>query len=146
MPGILLYRSKRAVIDALTAVLAGPPLIEVFYSLPAQPPYVCVYGGAAQMVQADDAAEAGVATVETDLIDVWIRVYAPGDDVRGTDAAVEAIAATIIAMFNATPYLAGAMTWSGPVVGDAGEPTVAAGPEPAVVSKLLLQIRTQGGL
>lgn len=137
----LMYAAKRAIIDAITAAL---PTIQVVYVLPPEPEYVCVYGGTPRMVQADGVAEPGLSTVETDVIDVWIRVYAPGDDVRAADAQVEPIANTIIDLFQANPYLVGVGSVSGVATGDGGEPTLSAAPEPAVVSRLLLQITVMG--
>jgi hypothetical protein len=140
----LMYAAKRAIIDAIATALAGPPAVQVAYSLPPDPDYVCVYGGGLRMVQTDNVAEPGVATVEADVIDVWVRVYAPGDDVRGADAQAEPVANTIIHLFQTNPRLVGVGTVSAVSAGDGGEPTASPGPEPAVVSKLLLQVTVIG--
>jgi hypothetical protein len=138
---LLMYAAKRAIIDAITAAM---PTVQVGYVLPPDPEYVCVYGGLTRMVQDDGVAEPGLSTVETDVIDVWIRVYAPGDDLRAADLQVEPIANAVIDLFQANPYLVGVGTVSGVSSGDGGEPTLFTAPEPAVVSRLLLQITVMG--
>lgn len=143
MTNILAYQAKRTLMDRIDTLLASD-LVQVAYVFPGDPERLCVYGGAIRFVQADAVAEAGILSLETATIDVWVRAYLPGDDARAADALAEGLADQIIGDFNANPKLTGPLTIVGLANGDGGVPQVSAAPEPAVTVQLLLQFVVEG--
>lgn len=142
---LLAYRAKRTLIDRLDTVLASDT-VQVAYAEPGDMLRLSVYGGGLRFTQSDAVAEAGVLSLEGDTIDIWVRCYQPGDDVRAADQAVEALADQIIADLNGNPKLIDPLSVTRVVLGDAGAPLVSPGPEPAVTSLLLLQVSCEGYL
>lgn len=142
---LLAYRAKRTLIDRLDTVLASDT-VQVAYAEPGDMLRLSVYGGGLRFTQSDAVAEAGVMTLETVTLDVWIRCYQPGDDVRAADMAVETLAEAIITDLSANPFLVDPLSVTGATLGDAGQPLVSPGPEPAVTSLLLLQVSCEGYL
>jgi hypothetical protein len=140
---VLAYLAKRTLIDRIDTLLASDT-VQVSYAFPGDPQRLCVYGGALRFTQSDAVAESGTLSIEGDTIDVWVRCYQPGDDVRAADMAVEQLADQIIADLNANPKLVDPLSITNVALGDAGAPVVSPGPEPAVTSQLLLQVFCEG--
>ena len=145
MSGILAYAAKRTLIDRIDTLLASDA-VQVAYAFPGDPERLCVYGGGLRFVRTDVVAEPGLLALETVTVDIWVRCFRPGDDVRAADESVEDLAGQIVDDLMVNPKLAGMFSVTSVLAGDAGFPTVSAAPEPAVTAQLLLQIVVEGDL
>lgn len=149
--GLLVYDVKDAVLARLTALAApGQPLAVigdgtlVAYAWPGDQARQMAYMGAVHAVADLAVAEYTAAlTREVDIIAVYLRAFAPGDDVRGVDQTVKAMAQAIIADLAGNPQLAGGLTWADWTAAD-GDYIATPNPEPSVTSVLRLQLTVTG--
>lgn len=140
---ILAYVAKRALIDAIDTLLASDT-VQVSYAAPGDLGEAAVYAGGMRGTQADAVAESGVATDETVIIDVIVRIYQPGNDGEAADRAVENLADQVIGYLAANPALAGGLTIAGVASYDAPMPEFTASPEATVTSTLVMRVSVQG--
>lgn len=121
------YRAKRAVTDALTAMVAAAPDTSPLYGLQVSYDYPardlqrrCLYGGGARITQSEDAHDGYQALRGEQVTLGWyLRVVGPGAETRAIDAEVESIADTLATWLAENPRLDGAITFAEITSGDA---------------------------
>lgn len=145
---ILAFAAKRAIIDRVSA-LVGSDLdladVQVSYSYPGEPERRCVYGGTFSFVQRSAIEEPGLLMAEVDAVELYVRIYRPGDDVRVADADAEAIMESIATDLATNSKLAGALSVTGVSAGEVSY-TVTPNPEPAVIIMARLIVTVEGNV
>lgn len=156
-PQILSWPAKRLAIARLTAyadgttpppsgaelLLADPPnhLVQVAWSLPAEPDRICIHGRPVRSVLREATAESPEIVAETAAVEIRVQVFEPGEDEQNVDLTLNQVCDAVVVALTTEPLTNAVRLW---LAACTQEPTIIAGnAEPSVTGAAVLSFRAE---